>query len=68
MTVAATIAEAIEQIAKQGFDTITLPSGQSVTVKSVDELIKADQYLAASNSAATSHFGIRMRRIAPNYR
>lgn len=67
MTVAATIAEAIEQIAKQGFATVTV-GGQTVTVKSVDELIKADQYLKAVDSAATSHLGIRMRRIAPNYR
>ena len=67
MTVAATIAEAIEQIAKQGFATVTV-GGETVTVKSVDELIKADQYLKAVDAASTSHLGIRMRRISPNYR
>lgn len=67
MTVAATIAEAIEQIAKQGFATVTV-GGETVTVKSVDELIKADQYLKAVDSSSKSHLGIRMRRISPNYR
>ena len=64
MTVAATISEALENIARQGFAQVTV-GGQTVTVKSVDELIKADIYLASQNVAAQPHLGLRFTQIVP---
>lgn len=67
MTTPETILDAITQIAKQGFATLTV-GGQTVTVKSIKELIEADQYVKASEAATKEHMGMRMRRISPNYR
>ena len=68
MTVATTILEAIEQIAKQGFATVTV-GGQTVTMKSIDDLIKADIYVRGQTAAAAkqSGLGIRVQRIMPRY-
>lgn len=68
MTVATTILEAIEQIAKQGFATVTV-GNETVTIKSIDELIKADIYVKGQQAAATkqSGLGVRVQRIVPNY-
>lgn len=64
MAVAATIEEAIESIARHGFANVTV-KGQSVTMKSVDELIKADVYLASKQAAARPAMGIRLTQFIP---
>jgi len=68
MTVATTILEAIEQIGKQGFASVSV-GGQTVNIKSVDELIKADMYVKgqASAVAARGGLGVRTQRIVPYY-
>jgi hypothetical protein len=58
-----TIEEAIEQNAK-GPASVTV-AGQSVVQKDVDQQIKADEYLAAKQAAAKSHFGLRFTKIVP---
>lgn len=41
--------------------------GQTITRRSIDELIKADQYLAGKEAVANKNpfFGLRMRKIIP---
>lgn len=41
--------------------------GQTITRRSIDELIKADQYLAGKEAVANKNpfFGLRMRKIVP---
>jgi hypothetical protein len=66
MTVAATIDEAIEQIAKQGFATVTI-GNQTVTMKSIKELREAAEYLNTATSKTRDGFGIRKQKIMPKY-
>jgi hypothetical protein len=58
-----TVEEAIDRNAK-GPASVTV-GGQTVTQKSIDELIKADQYLAAKNAASQPHFGLRFTKLIP---
>ena len=57
--------EAIEQGAL-GPQSVTV-DGNNVTARSIDELIKADQYLAGKRAASTGNefFGMRVRQAVP---
>lgn len=57
--------EAIEQGAL-GPQSVTV-DGNSVTQRSIDELIKADQYLAGKSAASNGNefFGMRVRQAVP---
>lgn len=55
------IEDAIDRNAK-GPSSATV-AGQTVTTKSIDELIKADQYLAAKAAVKRQGFGIRVGQI-----
>ena len=57
------IEEAIEQNAP-GPKRIQV-ANQSVEQQSIDEQIKADQYLAAKQAAAKPQFGLRFTKIVP---
>ena len=57
------IEEAIEQTAK-GPKRVQV-ANQSVEQQSIDEQIKADEYLAAKQAAAKPHFGVRFTKIIP---
>jgi hypothetical protein len=51
-------------------DAMTSPAsastdGTSATARTVDELIKADKYLAAKGAADRPHRGLRFTRIIP---
>lgn len=56
-----TIEEAIEQN-MLGPKRVQIAS-QSVEMPSVDEQIKAAQYLAAQNAGSVAHFGLRFSRL-----
>ena len=58
-----TIQDAIEQNAK-GPKRVQV-ANQSVEQQSVDDQIKADEYLAAKQAAAKPHFGLRFTKIIP---
>jgi hypothetical protein len=58
------INSAIQQIAQDGFATINI-GGESITVKSVAELIQARDALAASNAASKPRFGLRITKLVP---
>lgn len=58
-----TISEAIEETAK-GPKAVTV-GNQSVTQQSIDEQIKADQYLQSQNAGAVPGFGLRFQKIVP---
>ena len=58
-----TIEDAIEQNAL-GPASVTVP-GQTVTVKDIDQLIKADKYLASKRAAANGSLGVRFGTIVP---
>lgn len=57
------IEDAIEQNAK-GPKRVQV-ANQSVEQQSIDDLIKADEYLAAKQAAAKPHFGVRFAKIIP---
>lgn len=61
------IKSAIQQIAQDGIATVTV-DGHTTTVKSIDELIKAHEFLAAQNAASLNGFGITKRQIEMRYR
>lgn len=61
------IKSAIQQIAQDGIATVTV-DGHTTTVKSIDELIKAHQFLASQNAAAVNSTGITKRQINMRYR
>ena len=58
-----TVEEAIEQNAL-GPKRVQV-GNQSVEQQSVDDQIKADQYLAAKQAATKSHLGLRFTKIIP---
>lgn len=59
-----TIAEAIEQAAiggvKKGAE-----EGREFEKYSIDDLIKADQHVAAKRAAAKPHMGLRFTKLVP---
>jgi hypothetical protein len=58
-----TIADAIGQNAR-GPKRVQV-GNQSVEQQSIDDQIKADQYLAAKKAAAKPHLGLRFTKIIP---
>ena len=58
------IEQAIEEVAKGMVDS-TSEGSRQVTYKSIEELIKADQYLKAKDAASKEHFGLRFTRLTP---
>lgn len=58
-----TVEEAIEQNAL-GPKRVQV-GNQSVEQQSIDDQIKADQYLAAKQAAKKSHLGLRFTKIIP---
>ena len=58
------IEDRISEDATLGVDSASDETG-SVKKKSVDELIKADQYLAGKTAAGKKHFGLRMTKCVP---
>jgi len=58
-----TIEDAIDQNAR-GPKRVQV-ANQSVEQQSVDDQIKADQYLAAKKAAKKSHLGLRFTKIIP---
>ena len=58
-----TIQDAIEQNAK-GPKRVQV-ANQSVEQQSIDDQIKADEYLAAKQAASKPHFGLRFTKVIP---
>ena len=59
-----TIEEAIDEIAKAGIRQVSDETG-SVERTPINDLIKADQYIAAKTAAGKKHFGLRMTKLVP---
>jgi|GEM_PF-5396812 len=57
--------EALEQVVLSPKKTTV--GNQTIEEFSVDELVKASQYLASQQAAATPHFGIRFGTIVNRY-
>jgi hypothetical protein len=68
MTVAATFAEALDLMVREGLQSVSV-GGQTVTRKNIEELIKGDQYAKgqAAAAAARGGLGVRTQRIVPYY-
>ena len=59
-----TIKDKIDEVAKAGVKSVADETGQ-VQRLSIEEMIKADQYVAAKTAAGRSHFGLRMTKLVP---
>ena len=61
---AETIADRIEQDAIAGVQSVSV-DGTSVQQMSIDDRIKADQYLATKTAKAKNHCGLTFRTLTP---
>ncbi len=60
----ATIAKAIEQVAKNMVSSQS-EHGRQIQFMSIDEMKQADHYMAGKKAAKQLHFGIRMTKCIP---
>lgn len=58
------IREALANDAATGVQSVSV-AGQSVTNMSVDDRIKAAEFVASQNAATKPHFGLRMVKLVP---
>jgi hypothetical protein len=61
---AETIADRIERDAIDGVQSVSV-DGTSVTAMSIDDRIKADQYVASKAAASKNHLGLTFRTLTP---